>query len=184
MTSSPHIRRLSLASVRPRNTIADSSRLFHPHRSPYELLPSPPASSSLSPPASPVLQPKQRTVKPDLPPTRKARVARCQNYIPEEETTRIDYSQRYADGGWWPQNWALQCVSYTLGTIAAGAYRFVSDGSADNVFACSHKATLSWVSASVNQPASLSICRVFEVKATSISCRTIFRPPKVAVLNR
>jgi hypothetical protein len=35
MTSLSHIRRLSPVSVRSRNTIADSSRLFHPHRSHY-----------------------------------------------------------------------------------------------------------------------------------------------------
>ena len=72
-----------------------------------DLLPSPPASPSLSPPSSPVLQPKQRVVRPDLPPVKKARVAKYQNYIPEEETIRNDYSQRYVDGGEWPQNWVL-----------------------------------------------------------------------------
>ena len=72
-----------------------------------DLLPSPPPSPSLSPPGSPVLQPKQRTVRPDLPPAKKARVAKYQNYVPEEETIRNDYSQRYVDGGEWPQNWVL-----------------------------------------------------------------------------
>jgi len=72
-----------------------------------DLLPSPPPSPSLSPPGSPVLQPKQRVVRPDLPPAKKARVAKYQNYVPEEETIRNDYSQRYVDGGEWPQNWVL-----------------------------------------------------------------------------
>jgi hypothetical protein len=30
------------------------------------------------------------------------------------------------------------------------------------------------VGTSANQPAPLSICRVFEVKVTSVSCRTLF----------
>ena len=70
-------------------------------------LPSPPPSPSLSPPGSPVLQSKQRAVRPDLPPAKKARVAKYQNYVPEEETIRNDYSQRYVDGGEWSQNWVL-----------------------------------------------------------------------------
>jgi len=72
-----------------------------------DLLPSPPPSPSLSPPGSPVLQPKQKAVRTDLPPAKKARVARYQNYVPEEETIRNDYNQRYVDGGEWPQNWVL-----------------------------------------------------------------------------
>ncbi|KAJ3868488.1 MT-A70-domain-containing protein [Lentinula novae-zelandiae] len=43
----------------------------------------------------------------DLPPAKRARVARYKNYVPEEETIRNDYSQRYVDGGEWPQNWVL-----------------------------------------------------------------------------
>lgn len=61
-----------------------------------------------SPPASPVIsrqqQAQQRT---DLAPAKRARVARYKNYVPEEETIRNDYSQRYVDGGEWPQNWVL-----------------------------------------------------------------------------
>ena len=72
-----------------------------------DLLPSPPPSPSPSPPGSPVLQPKQKVVRPDLPPAKKVRVAKYQNYVPEEETIRNDYSQRYVDGGEWPQNWVL-----------------------------------------------------------------------------
>ena len=72
-----------------------------------DLLPSPPPSPSTSPPGSPLLQPKQRVVRQDLPLAKKARVAKYQNYIPEEETIRNDYSQRYVDGGEWPQNWVL-----------------------------------------------------------------------------
>lgn len=78
------------------------------------LLPSPPPS----PPDSPSLAttssssktlhellPYQRIVRPDLPPPKRARVARYANYVPEEETIRNDYSQRYVDGGEWPQDW-------------------------------------------------------------------------------
>jgi mRNA m6A methyltransferase non-catalytic subunit len=78
------------------------------------LLPSPPPS----PPASPLLAatstssrtqngllPNQKVVRPDLAPAKRARVARYANYVPEEETIRNDYSQRYVDGGEWPQNW-------------------------------------------------------------------------------
>jgi len=72
-----------------------------------DLLPSPPPSPSLSPPGSPVLQPKQKVVRTDLPPAKKARVAKYQNYVPEEETIRNDYNQRYVDGGEWSQNWVL-----------------------------------------------------------------------------
>jgi hypothetical protein len=32
---------------------------------------------------------------------------RYANYVPEEETVRNDYAQRYVDGGEWPQNWVL-----------------------------------------------------------------------------
>ena len=48
--------------------------------------------------------PKART---DLPPEKRVRLARYANYVPEEETFRNDYSQRYVDGGEWPQNWVL-----------------------------------------------------------------------------
>jgi mRNA m6A methyltransferase non-catalytic subunit len=43
----------------------------------------------------------------DLPPEKRVRLARYANYVPEEETFRNDYSQRYVDGGEWPQNWVL-----------------------------------------------------------------------------
>jgi mRNA (2'-O-methyladenosine-N6-)-methyltransferase len=59
-----------------------------------------------SPPSSPTLN--SRTVfRADLPPAKRARAARYKNYVPEEETVRNDYSQRYVDGGEWPQNWVL-----------------------------------------------------------------------------
>ncbi|KAF8488905.1 MT-A70-domain-containing protein [Gautieria morchelliformis] len=48
--------------------------------------------------------PRART---DLPPEKRVRLARYANYVPEEETFRNDYSQRYVDGGEWPQNWVL-----------------------------------------------------------------------------
>jgi len=35
------------------------------------------------------------------------RTARYRNYVPDEETIRNDYLQRYIDGGEWPQNWVL-----------------------------------------------------------------------------
>jgi len=45
--------------------------------------------------------------RPDLPLVKKVRSLRYQNYVPEEETIRNDYSQRYVDGGEWPQNWVI-----------------------------------------------------------------------------
>lgn len=54
-----------------------------------------------------VVRPHPREVRPDLPPAKKARCARYENYIPEEETIRNDYCQRYVDGGEWPQNWVV-----------------------------------------------------------------------------
>ncbi|CAE6475086.1 unnamed protein product [Rhizoctonia solani] len=42
-----------------------------------------------------------------LPPSKRARKEKYANYVPEEETIRNDYSQRYVDGGEWPQNWVL-----------------------------------------------------------------------------
>ncbi|KAI8972581.1 MT-A70-domain-containing protein [Trametes punicea] len=71
------------------------------------LIPSPPRSPSPSPPSSPVIAPAPKPSRPDLPPAKRARLARYNNYVPEEETIRNDYSQRYVDGGEWPQNWVL-----------------------------------------------------------------------------
>lgn len=65
--------------------------------------PSPPASRS----TSPSLPPKPQPYRADLPPAKRARLARYDNYVPEEETIRNDYSQRYVDGGEWPQDWVL-----------------------------------------------------------------------------
>ena len=71
------------------------------------LIPSPPRSPSPSPPSSPLVYSPPKPHRPDLPPAKRARVARYSNYVPEEETIRNDYSQRYVDGGEWPQNWVL-----------------------------------------------------------------------------
>ena len=84
---------------------------------PDELLSLPPIpqrspSPESTPPSSPRLNPhlaKQldQLKRNDLPPAKLARVARYQNYVPEEETIRNDYSQQYVDSGEWPQNWVL-----------------------------------------------------------------------------
>ncbi|KAI9057521.1 MT-A70-domain-containing protein [Trametes sanguinea] len=71
------------------------------------LIPTPPRSPSPSPPSSPLITPAPKPSRPDLPPAKRARLARYNNYVPEEETIRNDYSQRYVDGGEWPQNWVL-----------------------------------------------------------------------------
>lgn len=72
------------------------------------LIPSPPPSPTFndSPPSSPISK-AQNLHRSDLPPAKRARLARYANYIPEEETIRNDYSQRYVDAGEWPQNWVL-----------------------------------------------------------------------------
>ena len=57
-----------------------------------------------SPPPSPQ---HQNAFRQDLAPAKRARAARYANYVPEEETIRNDYSQRYVDSGEWPQNWVL-----------------------------------------------------------------------------
>ncbi|KAI0717767.1 MT-A70-domain-containing protein [Cerioporus squamosus] len=71
------------------------------------LIPTPPRSPSPSPPSSPLISSPPKPPRPDLPPAKRARVARYNNYVPEEETIRNDYSQRYVDGGEWPQDWVL-----------------------------------------------------------------------------
>lgn len=72
------------------------------------LVPSTAPTPSPSPPSSPLPDLQQpRPQRPDLPPAKRARLARYTNYVPEEETIRNDYSQRYVDGGEWPQNWVL-----------------------------------------------------------------------------
>ena len=71
------------------------------------LIPSPPPSPPSSRSPSPSLPPKPRQIRQDLPPAKRARAARYENYVPEEETIRNDYSQRYVDSGEWPQNWVL-----------------------------------------------------------------------------
>ena len=89
-----HRRQLSSLQPPPQNLLSLS------------LIPSSPPSptSDDSPPPSPGIQPALRQ---DLPPAKRARVARYYNYVPEEETIRNDYSQRYVDGGEWPQSWVL-----------------------------------------------------------------------------
>lgn len=71
------------------------------------LIPSPLPSPPLSRSPSPSLPPKPKQLRADLPPAKRARVARYDNYVPEEETIRNDYSARYVDTGEWPQNWVL-----------------------------------------------------------------------------
>ena len=70
-------------------------------------IPTPKPSPPPSPPSSPLLLPRRRPPRADLPPPKRARAAHYENYVPEEETIRNDYSQRYVDGGEWPQNWVL-----------------------------------------------------------------------------
>lgn len=88
------------------------------------LIPSPQPSPPPSRSPSPNLPPKPKAYRPDLPAAKRARLARYDNYVPEEETIRNDYSQRYVDGGEWPQNWVLgadperrfeECVLFILG---------------------------------------------------------------------
>lgn len=87
------------------------------HRASLEDLESPPTellelplipTPSSTPPPEPSASPEHQTfIRHDLPPNKRARVACYRNYVPEEETIRNDYSQRYVDGGEWPQNWVL-----------------------------------------------------------------------------
>ena len=71
------------------------------------LIPSPQPSPPSSRSPSPTLPQKPRQIRTDLPPAKRPRAARYENYVPEEETIRNDYSQRYVDSGEWPQNWVL-----------------------------------------------------------------------------
>jgi mRNA m6A methyltransferase non-catalytic subunit len=70
-------------------------------------IPSPKPSPPPSPPSSPLLLPQRKPPRADLQPAKRARAIHYENYVPEEETIRNDYSQRYVDGGEWPQNWVL-----------------------------------------------------------------------------
>ncbi|KAL1678755.1 MT-A70-domain-containing protein [Schizophyllum commune] len=74
---------------------------------PEHRTPSPtPESSETPPPEPPAWQQEEpAATRKDLPPAKRARMKRYRNYVPEEETIRNDYSQRYVDGGEWPQNW-------------------------------------------------------------------------------
>ncbi|KAE9406099.1 hypothetical protein BT96DRAFT_281193 [Gymnopus androsaceus JB14] len=72
------------------------------------LIPSPPSSPTENSPVHfPPTSNPNVPARFDLSPAKRARVARYKNYVPEEETIRNDYSQRYVDGGEWPQNWVL-----------------------------------------------------------------------------
>jgi mRNA m6A methyltransferase non-catalytic subunit len=70
-------------------------------------IPTPKHSPPPSPPSSPLLLPRRKPPRADLPPAKRARATHYENYVPEEETIRNDYSQRYVDGGEWPQDWVL-----------------------------------------------------------------------------
>lgn len=71
------------------------------------LIPSP-STPATDDEESPIVSPaQQRVPRQDLAPAKRARAQRYPNYVPEEETIRNDYSQRYIDGGEWPQNWVL-----------------------------------------------------------------------------
>lgn len=80
-------------------------------------LPERPVSPKSSPSSSPDRKPNLELVetekrsaqlaRKDLPLEKLAKVRRYQNYVPEEETIRNDYSQQYVDSGEWPQNWVL-----------------------------------------------------------------------------
>ncbi|KAL5478851.1 KAR4 [Sanghuangporus weigelae] len=99
----------STDSTEPLNALLSLPLIQTPPRSPTSS-PTPPHSPNDSPfrrGASYVVRPNPRVVRSDLPPAKKARCARYMNYIPEEETIRNDYSQRYVDGGEWPQNWVV-----------------------------------------------------------------------------
>lgn len=89
----------------------------------FPLIDSPAPSPVESTPSSPQLASRTRPQRQDLHPAKRARVARYANYVPEEETIRNDYSQRYVDSGEWPQNRVLgaepsrrfeECVRYLL----------------------------------------------------------------------
>ncbi|KAG9028138.1 hypothetical protein FRB95_006822 [Tulasnella sp. JGI-2019a] len=74
------------------------------------LIPAPSPPLPNTPPRRPLssgAQQSQRVVQPDIPASKRAKVARYANYVPEEETIRNDYSQRYVDTGEWSQNWIL-----------------------------------------------------------------------------
>ncbi|KAJ7777518.1 MT-A70-domain-containing protein [Mycena maculata] len=70
-------------------------------------LPPSPVDQGSAPPSPTVNSRLSQIRAGDLPPAKRARVTRYKNYVPEEETIRNDYSQRYVDGGEWPQNWVL-----------------------------------------------------------------------------
>lgn len=97
--------------------------LGSPNLDPY--LPQSSPSTSPSPEPESILG-APPLVRLELPPAKRARVARYHNYVAEEETIRNDYSQRYVDGGEWPQNWVLgaepehRFEEYANSTISLG----------------------------------------------------------------
>lgn len=91
------------------NALLNLPLIQTPPRSPATT-PSPPSSPNVGQApgrVASVVRPNPRVVRADLPLAKKARCARYENYIPEEETIRNDYSQRYVDGGEWPQDWVV-----------------------------------------------------------------------------
>ncbi len=95
-TQSP---RRAPSSPSPPSTLLDLPLIQGRRPSP----PPPPSSLQQVPSSSAPFKP----IRNDLSPAKRARVSKYRNYVPEEETIRNDYSQRYVDGGEWPQNWVI-----------------------------------------------------------------------------
>lgn len=81
------------------------------HTSPTTPSPEPTEVEEELPPNSALQQQEHNVFRQDLTAAKRARAARFVNYVPEEETIRNDYSQRYVDSGEWPQNWVLGAES-------------------------------------------------------------------------
>ena len=87
--ASPPDELLALPALPPRSPSPDSTPPSSPRRNPH------------------LARQLEQLTRGDLSPAKLARVAKYQNYVPEEETIRNDYSQQYVDSGEWPQNWVL-----------------------------------------------------------------------------